>query len=137
MGEPRPATIYVVDDDPATRECLVELISLMGLEVRAFARGLDLLRAALADPPELVLCDVLLDDFDGFRLCRSLRSGAAPLEIPVVLLSGLTRPVDVERAAAAGACAYLSKPVDPEQLGRVLARLLAALPAVALAAACD
>src|SRR5262245_7522157 len=102
----RPRRVFVVDDHAPTGERICELCRQAGLWAEFFSRGVPLLRAAMQDPPHLVLCDVMGADFDGFRLCRSLKSHPRTRPIPVVLMSGLRRRADLEQAAEAGACGY-------------------------------
>jgi DNA-binding response OmpR family regulator len=113
--------IYVLDDDEATCELLETFCELEGYRVRGFARGIDLLVAAAKAPPNVVLLDVLIGDVDGFRLCRALKNNPPTAHVPVLLMSGLVRPVDYQTAVRMGADAYLAKPLDLDTLADLLA----------------
>lgn len=63
-------------------------------------------------PPALILLDIKLPRVDGFEVLRALRSHAATLALPVVMLSASGQPDDVARAYALGASGYVRKPID-------------------------
>jgi DNA-binding response OmpR family regulator len=112
--------IYILDDDDSTRELLSVFCEIEGYQPRSFESGVDLLVAMNDLLPTAVLLDVMMRDLDGFRICRSIRSNPRTRRVPVILMSGLTRPVDLERAREVLADAYLPKPVD---VGQLFARL--------------
>jgi two-component system response regulator MprA len=90
----RPS-VLVVDDDPLVREFLYDLLDTEGYAVRCAADGLDALRSVLADPPDLVLTDLMMRGLDGFGLITRIRERG--LTVPVVAMSahrfGLPREV--------------------------------------------
>jgi CheY-like chemotaxis protein len=75
--------------------------------------GLDLARE---HHPDLILLDLHLPDLPGADVLRALRADVATRDIPVVVLSADATPGQIERLLAAGARAYLTKPVDVKQL---------------------
>jgi len=117
-----PHLIYVVDDDPGTREVLQESLTLGGAEVVAFASELELLAAVAHRPPSVVLLDVVLERVDGIRLCRRLTRHPATRGTPVYLMSGLGGPQLRRQALEAGATDFLAKPIDRAMLARILGR---------------
>ncbi|MCU0759934.1 MAG: sigma-54 dependent transcriptional regulator [Steroidobacteraceae bacterium] len=108
----------VIDDDPATRELLVELVHAEGYAVAA-AASLAEARAALAlQPPSVILADLVLPDGSGIAFIQELDPATRP---PVVLMTGhasLDTSIDALRL---GATDYLVKPVDIGRLQRILA----------------
>jgi DNA-binding NtrC family response regulator len=108
----------VIDDDPGTRELLVELVRAEGYAVTA-AASLAEARAALAfQPPSVILADLVLPDGSGIAFIQELDPATRP---PVVLMTGhasLDTSIDALRL---GATDYLVKPVDIGRLQRILA----------------
>jgi CheY-like chemotaxis protein len=79
-------TILVVEDDPAVREVVADLLTAAGYAVRTAADGRAALAAVEAARPDLVLCDVVMPGLDGWSLAARLRQLARP--VPIVLVSG-------------------------------------------------
>ena len=117
-----PRLIYVVDDDPDTREGLREQLSLGGAEVVTFPGELELLAAVAHRPPAAVLLDVVLERVDGIRLCRQLVGHPATRGTPVYVMSGLGGSQLRRQALEAGAAEFLVKPLDRAMLARILER---------------
>jgi CheY-like chemotaxis protein len=86
------------------------------------SRGLDLARA---HRPDLILLDVHLPDIPGDAVLHRLQADAATRRIPVVVISADATHRQAERLTAAGARAYLTKPIDIRQLRGLLASLAA------------
>ncbi len=126
---PRPASAplevnralaYVIDDDPDPRQLLADFLRARGATVRTFADEMGILECAARERPGAILLDVVLPWVDGLSLCRALRSDPASAGALLVAMSGLCRKADRDAALAAGADAFLAKPVDLERLERLL-----------------
>ncbi len=113
---PEMSRILIVDDEPANRELLQEILAAEGYAVEAAASGPDALGRARGDPPDLVVLDVTMPDMDGFEVCRHLKADAYTAHVPVLIVTGLEGTGDKERGIAAGADDYLTKPIDPQDL---------------------
>src|SRR5947199_8465355 len=81
-------TILVVDDDPAVRRVISEILSVEGYEIREALGGQAGLRAVEEFQRSLVLVDVELPDIDGLEVCQGLEQQAATAHLPVALISG-------------------------------------------------
>ena len=68
------ASIMVVDDTPANLRLLDDLLRQQGYRVRLFPRGALALKAAAANPPDLILLDIMMPDMDGYEVCQKLKS---------------------------------------------------------------
>lgn len=112
---------YVIDDDPDQRQLLADFLRARGLGVRTFGDEMGILECAARERPGSLLLDVVLPWVDGLSLCRALRSDPTTAGARLIALSGLCRKADRDAALAAGADAFLPKPVDLERLGRLLA----------------
>ncbi len=117
--------ILVADDDEVQRHLLVLRLRQLGYEVTVAADGQAALDAALTDPPDAVISDVLMPGLDGFKLCQALRGNERFDEVHVILVSSAyVEDADRELATASGADVLLERTPDLEE---VLAALSAAL----------
>src|SRR6266404_3620445 len=66
--------------------------------------------------PDIVLCDIIMPEKDGYEVCAFIKKSPALQHIPVLLLTGAFEPFDQERAARVGSDGYLAKPFEPETL---------------------
>jgi two-component system response regulator ResD len=125
-------TILVVDDEPAVVQVIGERLEREGFQVRAAGDGESAL-AALQDPTDLILLDLMLPDLDGFELLRRLRQSGC--ELPVIILTARDDAVDIVVGLELGAEDYVVKPFDPRELvARVRSVLRRRAEVVALAA---
>jgi CheY-like chemotaxis protein/two-component sensor histidine kinase len=113
--------ILVVDDNVDAADTLCMSLELSGHAARAVYRGAAALAALEDFTPDLVLLDIGLPDIDGYEVARRLRARLGTACPKLVALSGWGRDEDKERAAAAGIDAYLTTPVNPEVLSRLVA----------------
>ena len=108
------STILIVEDDQGVRESLAMVLEFQHHRVHQAATGEDGLRAAIDDPPDLVILDVNLPGIDGIETCRRLRF-AAP-ELPILMLTARHEVADRVQGLDAGADDYLPKPFALEEL---------------------
>jgi CheY-like chemotaxis protein len=100
-------SVLLVDDDPSMRLVCVVNLEAEGFRVAVARTGQEALDLAAADPPDIVLLDVMLPDLGGFEVAEQLR------EVPIVFLSARTSEVDLKRGQRVGAIDYITKPFDP------------------------
>ena len=87
---------------------------------RTAANGEQALEMALAEPPDLVLLDVMMPGMNGFEVCRELKARAETKDIPVIFLTALDDVEDEKTGFDAGAVDYITKPISqPILLARV------------------
>jgi two-component system, OmpR family, response regulator MprA len=115
------ATILVVDDDPHILSVVSRGLHFEGYDVQTAADGPEALRIARADPPHVVVLDVMLPGMDGLEVCRRLRRG---LNVPILMLTARDAVPDRIAGLDSGADDYLIKPFDFDEL---LARIRAVL----------
>lgn len=125
MTETRPPRMLFVEDDPVIRRATADYLSRNGFDVVTAEDGDAGLAAWQTEEPVLALLDVMLPGMDGVSLCRAIR---AESQIPVILMSARSDPIDVVMGLEAGADDYVTKPFEPAVLA---ARLRAALRRVA------
>lgn len=113
--------VLLVEDNEMNRDMLARRLARKGYEVVEAADGASGLDLALAGAFDLVLMDMSLPVLDGWEATRRIKAGVS---VPVIALTAHAMPGDRERALAAGADDYDSKPVDfPRLLGKMDALL--------------
>jgi signal transduction histidine kinase len=119
-AEARPVRILVVEDNRDAARTLQLLLRKYGFEVEVAYTGTAGVRAAHVFRPHVVLCDLGLPEMDGFDVARALRQDPATGAARLIAVSGFGQEEDRLRAYEAGFNVHLTKPVDPEELERVL-----------------
>jgi signal transduction histidine kinase len=109
------ARVLVVDDDPDMRAYLRRLLS-RHWTVELYADGMSALAAALANPPDLVLTDVMMPELGGLDLLHRLRSDARTAHLPVIVVSARASSQAMIEGLRAGADDYLLKPFSSQEL---------------------
>jgi PAS domain S-box-containing protein len=112
--------ILVVDDDRPSRQALSTLLADHGYEVRSAPDGPTALMIVAADPPDLILLDVLMFEMDGYEVCRRLKARPESCDIPILFVSALGEVVDRVKGFEAGGVDFIIKPFQAEE---VLARV--------------
>ena len=104
-------------DDSITIQKVVELTFPSDeFEVVTAGNGRLAVDKALAFLPDIVLCDVIMPQLDGYQVCEALRGSPQLAKVPILLLNGAFEPYDAERAKSVGALGNVSKPFDPPAL---------------------
>lgn len=113
-------------DDSITIQKVVELTFPSDeFEVVTAGNGRLAVDKALTFLPDIVLCDVIMPQLDGYQVCEALRANEQLKNVPILLLNGAFEPYDAERARAVGALGNVSKPFDPPALVARVKDLLA------------
>ncbi|MCW3011498.1 MAG: signal transduction histidine kinase [Solirubrobacterales bacterium] len=107
--------VLVVDDNADMREYVERLLAPLWA-VETARDGAEALESALADPPDLVLTDVMMPRLDGFGLLRALRAAPGTRDVPIVVLSARAGVASSVEGLEAGADDYLVKPFAPREL---------------------
>jgi putative two-component system response regulator len=110
------ASVLVVDDMAAHARLVEALLAPDGHSVRMADGGVEALRLIRADPPDLVLMDVMMPELDGFETCRAIKQDATTRLIPVVLVTALDDTASRIRGIEAGADDFVSKPFNALEL---------------------
>ena len=122
MPAAKPRTrVLLIDDDEALGALLTEYLDPFGFAVKAVADPRLGLQALQADPPDIVVLDVMLPGLDGFAVCRKVRETS---QVPIVMLTARGGVMDRIVGLELGADDYLPKPFEPREL---VARLQAVL----------
>ncbi len=103
----------IAEDERDNREIMQTVVEdLLGHEALLASNGKEALRIASDRMPDLILMDLMMPVLDGFETIRRLPSDAKPVNIPVIAVTALSRPMDRRLAVECGADDYVSKPFD-------------------------
>jgi CheY-like chemotaxis protein len=116
------SVVLLIEDNADAREALRVLLELDGYDVEVAGDGAQGIEIARAKTPAVALVDIGLPGIDGYEVARRLRELPGPPSY-LVALTGYSDPDDRRRAGEAGFDAHVVKPVDPDELTRLLARL--------------
>jgi len=118
--------VLVVDDSLSGREMVERALERKGFEVLSASSGAEAMERIGTAMPDLVVCDVVMPDVDGYRICEFVRRHGALSETPVLLISGIVNSAVLERAAQVRSSDILRKPFTADDLARKVVDLLAA-----------
>lgn len=117
-------TALVVEDSLTDLQILVRCLQQSGINVLIAQSGEEAIATITKQRPDVVVLDVVLPGCSGFEVCRKLKAEAATSDIPVVICSTKGSEMDRFWGMKQGADAYLSKPVDQDELVRVIKQLI-------------
>ena len=127
-----PATerlkILIVDDEEDVVKPIAFRLDNQGFEVLMEPDGDLGFQTAVAELPDLILLDIMMPGIDGLTLCQILKQRADTSHIPIIMLTAKTTMGDVEKAFAANADDYVSKPFEWQELFGKINRALASRP---------
>jgi two-component system, NtrC family, sensor kinase len=114
------SNILVVDDTHANLKLLVQILADENYIVRPIPDGAFALSAARAEPPDLILLDIMMPGMSGYEVCEQLKADERTRDIPVIFISAKSEVTDKVKAFSIGGVDYVSKPFQTEE---VLARV--------------
>ena len=116
-GRPKEGPlVLIVDDDAGLRGFVRASLELEGYSVREAGSAEEGLSVIDAQPPDLILLDVMMPHVDGWEMLRRLQERHGVGSIPVLMFSGKVGADEADEAAARGAQGFIGKPFDPQQL---------------------
>ena len=117
-------SILVAEDDPANQMLITKLLEKMGFKVTIAEDGNKALQKALTQSFDLILMDIQMSIMNGYEATEALRKEG--ISTPVIALTANAMKGDREKCITAGCDDYISKPIDQDELRRVLKKYLAA-----------
>lgn len=116
-------TVLVVDDEPFNLSLMGEILG-KDYNVQLIDNSPKAIELAFADPPDLILLDVMMPEMDGFEACRRLMSNPATSHVPVIFITSKNEIKDEALAFSVGASDFIHKPISaPIVAARVKAHL--------------
>lgn len=106
--------ILVIEDDPDALRLIEYALEQEGYETVAAKDGLEGIRKAQDESPDLIILDIMLPGLDGYDVCHELRQKPETSIVPILMTSAKARQEDKNIGLRLGADDYLTKPVDPE-----------------------
>jgi DNA-binding response OmpR family regulator len=117
--------ILVVDDEPNIVLSLEFLMKQAGFQVRTASDGEAALAAITAEPPDLVLLDVMMPRKNGYEVCQAIRAHPEWANLRIIMLTAKGREVEREKGLALGADDYITKPFSTQEVVERVRELLA------------
>jgi DNA-binding NarL/FixJ family response regulator len=108
--------ILVIEDQPQMRKNIATILEMENFQVVAAENGKRGVELARTEKPDLILCDVMMPELDGFGVLQALRAEAATATIPFLFLTAKGDKLDLRKGMNLGADDYLTKPVTREDL---------------------
>jgi two-component system cell cycle response regulator len=109
-----PIRILIIEDHVDNMELMSYLLKAFGYETLAAGDGLDGLKLAERERPELIICDIQLPGIDGYEVAKRLKNDTGLRAIPLVGITALAMVGDRDRVLQAGFDGYIPKPIAPE-----------------------
>ncbi|MCK5901658.1 MAG: response regulator [Cocleimonas sp.] len=115
--------VLIADDSATDRKHISLILEEYGITVTSVNSGNEAATKALSMQPDVIFLDVIMEDGDGYHACRTIKRNDATKDIPVIIVSSKSNPVDKMWAKRLGANAYVTKPFDKNDLLRALQSL--------------
>ena len=119
------STILLLEDHPLIRENLAEMLMMNSFEVIECANGNEGLLALKEKLPDLIICDIMMPELDGYEFLIEIKKNKRTSKIPFIYLSAKTEKKEMQIGINLGADAYLTKPFDQDEL---MAKIKSYLP---------
>ncbi|MGB2869721.1 MAG: response regulator [Bacteroidota bacterium] len=120
----RKRTVLIIDDEDGIRGVVTMTLRDAGYETLEAEDGVEGLEMAMKEKPDLVLCDVNMDNMNGFMVVEELQKDPKTSKIPVILMTGVAK--DAGAWNSVGAVDYIEKPFAIEKLLETVKRVLEA-----------
>src|ERR1700761_4718047 len=108
--------LLVIDDHDEIRENIAEILTLAGYEVFTAPNGKRGVETALKENPELIICDIMMPELDGYGVLHLLRKNEATVDTPFIFLTAKTERTDFRKGMEMGADDYITKPFEDIEL---------------------
>jgi CheY-like chemotaxis protein len=115
-----PKTILIIEDNPDIRDNTAELLELEGYWVFTASNGADGLSMARSVNPDVIICDIVMPDIDGYAVFNELMNDEQTKNIRFVFSTAQSQKNEIDKALLMGATCYLLKPFDERQLIRCI-----------------
>ena len=116
--------ILVIEDEQIIRENILKLLKAEGFDVTGAENGTQGLKAAVSNLPDVIICDVMMPELDGYGVLMALRSNPVTATLPFVFLTGKAERSEMRQGMELGADDYLTKPFTKAELvGAISSRL--------------
>ncbi|OGP45899.1 MAG: hypothetical protein A2X89_04045 [Deltaproteobacteria bacterium GWD2_55_8] len=118
--------VLLAEDHPGTIEVMQMELEVLGYDVTVAQDGQEAVQKATAEPPDLIVMDILMPKMNGFQATARIRQNPRTKDIPILAATALARPGDREKCLESGCDGYIAKPFTHKQLGAAIDRLIEA-----------
>ena len=118
--------VLLAEDHPGTIEVMQLELEVLGYDVTVAQDGQEAVQKATAEPPDVIVMDMLMPKMDGFQVASAIRQNPKTKDIPILAATALARPGDREKCLESGCDGYIAKPFTHKQLGAAIDRLFEA-----------
>ncbi len=108
--------LLLIDDDPNLILLVKDYLEFRGYEVIPAGNGREALEVMKSFTPDLIICDVMMPEMDGYTFVETIRSNMSTDWVPVIFLSARGQTADRVKGLSTGAEVYMVKPFEPEEL---------------------
>jgi DNA-binding response OmpR family regulator len=115
--------ILIIDDDIESTKLLELVMQSFGFDVVTSITGMDGLKKASTEQPNIIILDVRIPDLNGWQICKRLKKNPLTETIPIIFYTAYSQINDVEKSERLGAELFLNKPLDPEILVQKIRKL--------------
>lgn len=112
----RTITVLLIDDDIRVSELLKRFLYESTYNVISAENGIKGIEAAVKHKPDIIFCDIMMPELDGYGVLKQIRSDARTKDIPFFFLTAKTQTEDFMNGIRAGATGYQAKPTTREEL---------------------
>lgn len=106
----------VAEDSLTERTRITHILEAAGYTVFSAASGNEAFAAAVEQQPDMIFLDIIMEDGDGYKACRSMKRDERTCDIPVIMVSSKSNAVDKKWAEKLGAAGYVVKPYADEEI---------------------
>jgi len=120
--------VLIIDDQPVLRGLVRDILENWEepLHIEEAENGVDALVNCECRDYDLLICDVMMPEMDGFEVVQTIRQWTWNPEVPIIMLTAEADPVSIARGAMLGATSYLTKPFNEEELAAAIRTFLCA-----------
>lgn len=109
-------TILVAEDSPSVRKFINLSLKLQGYRILTAVDGMDALEKLPGVKIDLLITDLNMPNIDGLKLIRTIRENPEYKDLPIIILSSLSKDEDIQKGMEAGANSYLIKPFNSKRV---------------------
>jgi two-component system, OmpR family, alkaline phosphatase synthesis response regulator PhoP len=113
--------ILVIEDEKLSRKNLLKILQAEGFESVGAENGAMGIQLAIEQEPDMIICDIMMPDMDGYEVLKTLRQDSNTILIPFIFLTAKTERADIRQGMNLGADDYLTKPFEIDELLKAVA----------------
>lgn len=117
-------TILIAEDSPTIRKFITLALKIQGYRIITAVDGMEALEKLPTEKIDLLITDLNMPNIDGLRLIRTIRQNDLYKNLPIIILSSLSKDEDIQQGLDAGANSYLIKPFNTKRIQYEVAKFL-------------